>query len=409
MITVRTKRLPTGFRTFFMTMELLSLLVMPLLWLFGFLWWVGLSLSTADRLLSAVGAISVVAMFWWVRFRSSNHRFKLVGKVVLLLAVLYANMNLLASVGGAIHLSLSQPVLSPFWFSLTILSVFFVNALLKSHGLVPLHYLLFPAFNPDRARIGFLIPAFNEERTIGRLVRELRSHYPRATVLVVDNNSTDRTTSEARSAGAEVIFEGQQGKGNAVRTGFIAMLGRNFDAVVMMDADLTYPPSEARKLIQAASKGGYGVALGNRLNNHRQDGAITTLNFLGNVVLTFSANFLYGTTHSDVCTGYWLFRPKAIEILLAAGMRSPGFGVEAEMLGLLANSSLVTVHVPITYGVRPSGASHLHPFRDGYSILKVLVTTKLTHRHGDLRRFVTGPYIRSPSHHSFPTAQFPDS
>ena len=76
----------------------------------------------------------------------------------------------------------------------------------------------------------------------------------------------------------------------------------------MLDADLTYHANDALKLINYSASGGYGIVLGSRLKGKRASGSISLINMLGNYILTFSANFLYGTNHSDVCTGYWLFR-----------------------------------------------------------------------------------------------------
>ena len=93
--------------------------------------------------------------------------------------------------------------------------------------------------------VTFLLPAYNEEKSIGILLDKIQKLYPTSEILVVDNNSNDRTSEIAKEAGANVIFEGKQGKGHAIKKGF-----ENVDSkfVVMLDADDTYDP-DAKKTI----------------------------------------------------------------------------------------------------------------------------------------------------------------
>ena len=94
--------------------------------------------------------------------------------------------------------------------------------------------------------VSFIIPAYNEEESIGPLLKTIKTIYKDSKILVIDNNSIDKTAEIASNLGVEVIFEEKQGKAHAMRTGF---KHSNSKYVVMMDADNTYDPADAKKLI----------------------------------------------------------------------------------------------------------------------------------------------------------------
>src|SRR5690348_11496414 len=96
-------------------------------------------------------------------------------------------------------------------------------------------------------RIAILIPCYNEELTIGKVVRDFRAEMPEADIYVFDNNSTDRTVEEARESGAHIAYERRQGKGFVVQSMFSRV---EADVYVMVDGDATYSPSEVHKLIE---------------------------------------------------------------------------------------------------------------------------------------------------------------
>jgi len=110
--------------------------------------------------------------------------------------------------------------------------------------------------------VTFLLPAYNEEKSIGLLLDNIKRLYPNSRILVVDNNSTDKTSEIAKTKGADVIHEKKQGKGCAIKKGF-----ENVDSkfVVMLDADNTYDPGDAKKLIKPLMNDKTDVVLGSRL------------------------------------------------------------------------------------------------------------------------------------------------
>lgn len=196
--------------------------------------------------------------------------------------------------------------------------------------------------------------------------------YPDADILVVDNNSSDRTSEIATSRGVRVIFEGKQGKANAMMTGF-----RNMETeyAVMMDADLTYDPKDSRVLIDALKDEGADVVLGSRIRGEREDGAISGLNMVGNRILSITASFLY-TPVSDVCTGHWAFSRGAVERIIDCGLKYSGFELEAEMFSRLARSGFKIVEVPISYRKR-ADEPKLSSFPDGFRIFRALILERL--------------------------------
>src|SRR5262245_15648720 len=101
-------------------------------------------------------------------------------------------------------------------------------------------------------RVAILIPCFNEELTITRVVREFREQLPEADIYVFDNNSTDRTVVEAEAAGANVARERRQGKGYVVQSMFQQV---DADVYVIVDGDGTYPPAEVHKLLAPVLEG----------------------------------------------------------------------------------------------------------------------------------------------------------
>lgn len=217
-----------------------------------------------------------------------------------------------------------------------------------------------------------MIPAYNEEGSIGKLLDRIIMLYPDAEIIVVDNNSSDMTAEIAASRGVRVIFEGKQGKTNAMRAAFRMV---ETEYAIMMDADYTYPPDDSAALIEALRSSGADVALGSRLSGDMENGAISRLNRIGNHILSLTATILYQPV-SDVCTGHWAFRRRAIDYLMESGFRYPGFELEAEMFSKLARSDLMIVEVPISYRKR-ADEPKLSSLTDGFKIFRTLLVERL--------------------------------
>ena len=225
----------------------------------------------------------------------------------------------------------------------------------------------------NKAKVSIILPALNEAETIGKVIDEipkqaLEQEGYSVEVLVVDNGSTDQTAQIAREKGARVITESRRGKGRAVRTGLEQVRA---DFVFMLDADYTYPATYIPDMLKLLNQG-YSVVIGSRLKGTREKGAISSLNIIGNHLLTLMANILYQARISDVCTGYWGFKGEVIPKL---NLSATGFNLEAELLSQVAKNGYHIGEVPIHYRRRPS-PSKLHSIKAGLSIGQTLITRR---------------------------------
>ncbi len=219
----------------------------------------------------------------------------------------------------------------------------------------------------------FLLPSKNEEKAVGKVLDEIKEHYPKSNVVVVDNNSIDNTINIVRDYGCILLEEKNQGKGYAIRTGFKYILD-NMDSkyIVMLDSDYTYDPQEAEKLVDSIKNSHYDIVLGSRLTGNVQEGAISKFNLFGNKVFTAISRLLYGVKVSDICTGYWVFTRESVEKLLEYPLMAEGFELETEMIVKSANIGLKIGEVPIDYRERIGNPSHLSALTDGWRILKLM-------------------------------------
>jgi dolichol-phosphate mannosyltransferase len=219
-------------------------------------------------------------------------------------------------------------------------------------------------------KVSVVLPALNEEEAIGKVideipVEELAAKGYQIEIIVVDNGSTDKTAEIAAAQGAKVISEPNRGKGRAIRTGFGAVSG---DFVFMLDSDFTYPAGYITQMVELLESG-YDVVLGSRLRGSVEHGAMKRLNLIGNHLLAFLANLLYGTRVSDLCTGLWGFK---VDVLRSLNLDAVGFELEANMLIEVAKHKYRVGEVPIQYRRRAT-ASKLGSVKAGWMIGKTLM------------------------------------
>lgn len=224
-------------------------------------------------------------------------------------------------------------------------------------------------------KITILIPCYNEEGGIGDVIKGFDKNYIKSQgydldVIVIDNNSKDRTGEIARELGATVIVEKQKGKGNAMRTGFKS-IPSDTDYVVMLDGDNSYKPQELLRLIEPLNSGFCRVVVGSRLTGRIMPGSMTTLNRAGNWVFSHLVKYLYMANVTDVLTGYFAWKREVIEDL-HLHLESDGFAIEMEMITKMSKLGEEIYSVPISYEAR-EGESNLRPFYDGSRILAMLV------------------------------------
>ena len=211
--------------------------------------------------------------------------------------------------------------------------------------------------------VAVLIPCYNEELTIARVIGEFRKELPCATIYVFDNNSTDRTAAIAARAGAVVVAEPRQGKGFVVQSMFRHV---EADLYIMVDGDDTYPAAAVHSLLQPVLNNRADMVVGSRLLPGTQS-RFKRLNLLGNQVFLATLNSVFGASLSDILSGYRVFSRTFVKTVALVG---GGFEVETELTIKALEAGLRIVEVPIDLGERPEGSfSKIHKFRDGIRIL----------------------------------------
>lgn len=218
----------------------------------------------------------------------------------------------------------------------------------------------------EKPTIAVLLPCFNEEVTIGKVVRDFRTVLPTATIYVYDNNSTDHTAEIATAEGAIVRKESRQGKGNVIRAMFEDI---DADVYVMADGDDTYPADAAPSMVNKVLEG-YDMVVGDRLSStYFQENKRPFHNF-GNRLVRSSINHLFGAHVTDIMTGYRAF---SFTFVKTYPVLSRGFEVETEMTIHSLNNNLRIFEMPIQYRDRPAGSvSKLNTVGDGIKVMSTI-------------------------------------
>ena len=219
-------------------------------------------------------------------------------------------------------------------------------------------------------KIAVLIPCYNEEITIAKVVDDFCAALPEATVYVYDNNSSDRTSEIAREHGAVVRFEPRQGKGNVVRQMFRDI---EADCYLMVDGDDTYPAEAARALCDPILEGRADMTVGDRLSNgtYAEENKRAFHGF-GNNLVRFMIKWIYGYGFDDVMTGYRAFSRTFVKTF---PVLSEGFQIETELSIHAVDRRWRILDVPIEYRDRPAGsASKLNTVSDGIKVIMAIAS-----------------------------------
>ena len=218
----------------------------------------------------------------------------------------------------------------------------------------------------SRERLAVLVPCFNEEATIGKVVADFRAALPEAAIYVYDNNSADRTVDIARAAGALVRREMHQGKGNVVRRMFADV---DADVYVLVDGDATYDAASARSMIARLIEERLDMVVGARVD--QQQAAYRPGHRTGNRLLTGFITFAFHAAFSDVLSGYRVFSRRFVK---SFPVLSRGFEIETELSVHALELELAVAEFPTPYYARPQGStSKLSTWRDGLRILITIV------------------------------------
>lgn len=216
-------------------------------------------------------------------------------------------------------------------------------------------------------KIAVLIPCYNEERTITKVVTDARKALPDAVIYVYNNNSSDRTAELAEAAGAVVRNEYMQGKGNVIRRMF-----REIDAecYIMVDGDDTYPMESAPEMVDLILNRNTDMVVGDRLSSTYFTQNKRPFHNFGNSLVRSSINRLFGCDIRDIMTGYRAF---SYDFVKTFAVLSKGFEIETEMTIHAVYNNMQIDNVVIEYRDRPAGSeSKLNTFADGFKVLRTI-------------------------------------
>jgi glycosyltransferase involved in cell wall biosynthesis len=214
--------------------------------------------------------------------------------------------------------------------------------------------------------IAVLVPCFNEEVAIAKVVKDFRAALPDAAIFVFDNNSTDNTVSAARAAGAEVYREKRQGKGYVVRRMFTDI---EADIYVLVDGDATYDAPSASAMIERLLTDRLDMVVANRVD--RDEAAYRAGHRTGNRLLTSFVASVFGPSFNDMLSGYRVFSRRFVK---SFPVLSGGFEIETELTVHALELGMAVAEVDSPYYARPKGsASKLNTWSDGFRILRTII------------------------------------
>lgn len=210
-----------------------------------------------------------------------------------------------------------------------------------------------------------IIPCYNEEVTITKLILQIRKSFPDVSILVIDNSSSDQTASLAQKAGAEVIHEIRKGKGYAVRAGF---LSSKTQFVVLIDGDLTYEIKDISKIYNHLQQG-YDMSVANRIPQTPE--AYRLGHSIGNKLLSWFQQKLLGVEVQDTLSGFRGFNREFITLYID---KPKAFEIEASLniYSNIVGAKIFNFDSPY-YGRPEESHSKLNTWSDGLKILKLIL------------------------------------
>lgn len=220
-------------------------------------------------------------------------------------------------------------------------------------------------------QIAIILPAYNEEITIAQTIKEFHHQLPNCAIYVINNNSSDRTHFVAESTFNElgisgsVIFEGRQGKGNALRRAFLEV---DADIYVLADADLTYPASRVHDLIKPVLNNQADMVVGDRHSGgHYAKENDRRFHGFGNALVQSMVNKFFGAKLVDIMSGYRVFSRRFVK---SYPIMVEGFQIETDMTLYALHQRFRIVEIPVEYKDRPHGSvSKLQTLPDGAKVI----------------------------------------
>ncbi len=217
-------------------------------------------------------------------------------------------------------------------------------------------------------KVAVLVPCYNEEKTIAKVIEDFQKVLPNAVIYVYDNNSTDKTSEIANSYdGVIVKREYRQGKGNVVRSMFRQI---DADCYIMIDGDDTYPAEYAPEMVRLVLEEDVDMVIGDRLSSTYFTENKRPFHNFGNVLVRGLINKLFKSDVKDIMTGYRAFSYEFVKMM---PIISSGFEIETEMTINALDKRFNLREIPVQYRDRPEGSeSKLNTFSDGIKVIKTI-------------------------------------
>lgn len=220
------------------------------------------------------------------------------------------------------------------------------------------------------SKIAVLIPVYNEEKTIKKVIYDWQTNLPSASIYVYDNNSTDNTVAIVKNTGAYLGTEPKQGKGNVVRRMFREI---DADCYIMVDGDDTYPVDSkiVSKVIDLVLNKNIDMVVGDRLSSAYYTENKRRFHNFGNSIVKKAVNTLFKSDVKDVMTGMRAFSKTFVKTF---PILSEGFEIETEMTIHAADKNMAIRNITIPYKDRESGSeSKLQTIPDGIKVIKTII------------------------------------
>ncbi len=222
---------------------------------------------------------------------------------------------------------------------------------------------------PDSQDVLIIVPAFNESRSIQKLVLEIRAAHPSYRVLVINDGSADHTAAEAQKAGAKVVnLPYNLGIGGAIQSGFKVAHSENYDVAIQLDGDGQHDPKYLPNILEPVTAGKLDLCIGSRFLADRDGFQSTAARRMGIRFFSYLLRLLTGVSISDPTSGFRAYGRKAIRLFAE---QYPVDFPEPEAVMIAKRHGLEIGEVPVKMRKRFGGISSIRYFKTVYYMLKV--------------------------------------
>ena len=224
-----------------------------------------------------------------------------------------------------------------------------------------------------------VIPAFNEANSIGNVIQDIRIHIPSASILVVDDGSSDKTIEVAESAKVKVLsLPFNIGVGGALRAGFLYAHRNSFTQVLQIDADGQHRAEHAKTILESSD--GFDIVIGSRFAESKNNYDASFFRRLAIRLLSFVISKICKTKLTDVTSGFRLSSSTAIELFMK-DYPVEYLGDTVESLVIAHKSGLLIKEVPVQMSQREFGSPSQNFLKSSWYLLRAILVVILSLLH----------------------------